>query len=61
MVQDLKTDVLVIGAGPAGTMTANKSGIQMSTVRNLALAWVLTLPAAMVLSGFLFWFFRHVF
>ena len=24
--------------------------------RNLALAWVLTLPAAMILSGFLFWF-----
>jgi inorganic phosphate transporter, PiT family len=51
----------VLSSGIAGTMVANKSGIQLSTVRNLALAWVLTLPAAMVLSGFLFWAFRHAF
>jgi len=42
-------------------MAANRSGIQMSTVRNLALAWVLTLPVAMVLSGSLFWLFRNIF
>jgi PiT family inorganic phosphate transporter len=51
----------VLSSGVAGTMAANHSGIQMSTVRNLALAWVLTLPVAMVLSGLLFWLFRHVF
>jgi inorganic phosphate transporter, PiT family len=51
----------VLSSGIAGTMSANKSGIQMSTVRALALAWVLTLPAAMVLSGFLFWLFRNIF
>jgi PiT family inorganic phosphate transporter len=51
----------VLSSGIAGTMTANRSGIQMSTIRNLALAWVLTLPVAMVLSGSLFWVFRHVF
>jgi inorganic phosphate transporter, PiT family len=33
----------------------------MSTVRNLALAWVLTLPVAMVLSGVLFWLFKMIF
>jgi PiT family inorganic phosphate transporter len=48
----------VLSSGVAGTMAANHSGIQWSTVRNLALAWVLTLPASMVLSGFLFWAFR---
>jgi inorganic phosphate transporter, PiT family len=32
----------------------------MSTVRNLALAWVLTLPVAMMLSGFLYYFLRTV-
>src|SRR5580704_5508926 len=37
----------VLSSGIAGTMAANKSGIQWSTVRNLALAWVLTLPVAM--------------
>ena len=36
-------------------------GLQWSTVRNLALAWVLTLPAAIVLSGSLYWVFAHVF
>ncbi len=51
----------VLSSGVAGTMAANRSGIQMSTVRNLALAWVLTLPAAMVLSGFLFWTFTKIF
>jgi inorganic phosphate transporter, PiT family len=44
----------VLSSGIAGTMMANRSGLQMSTVRNLALAWVLTLPAAMMLSGLLF-------
>jgi inorganic phosphate transporter, PiT family len=51
----------VLSSGIAGTMAANHSGLQLSTVRNLAMAWVLTLPASMVLSGFLFWGFRKVF
>jgi inorganic phosphate transporter, PiT family len=51
----------VLSSGVAGTMAANHSGIQMSTVRNLALAWVLTLPIAMLLSGSLFWLFRKIF
>ena len=51
----------VLSSGIAGTMAANDSGIQWSTVRNLALAWVLTLPVAMLLSGSLFWLFGRVF
>jgi inorganic phosphate transporter, PiT family len=51
----------VLSSGVAGTMMANRSGLQWSTVRNLALAWVLTLPAAMMLSGFLFFAFRKLF
>jgi len=51
----------VLSSGIAGTMAANHSGLQWSTVRNLAMAWVLTLPASMVLAGFLFWGFRHIF
>jgi inorganic phosphate transporter, PiT family len=51
----------VLSSGIAGTMAANHSGLQWSTVRNLAMAWVLTLPASMVLSGFLFWAFRNLF
>ena len=51
----------VLSSGVAGTMVANRSGLQMSTVRSLLMAWVLTLPAAMMLSGFLFWTFRQVF
>src|SRR6516225_5085257 len=51
----------VLSSGVAGTMTANRSGLQMATVRNLLLAWVLTLPASIVISGFLFWAFRQMF
>lgn len=51
----------VLSSGVAGTMAANKSGLQKSTVRNLLMAWVLTLPAAMTLSGVLFWIFSRLF
>jgi inorganic phosphate transporter, PiT family len=51
----------VLSSGIAGTMAANHTGLQWATVRNLALAWVLTLPAAMILSGFLFWALKGVF
>jgi inorganic phosphate transporter, PiT family len=51
----------VLSSGVAGTMLANSSGLQMGTVRNPLLAWVLTLPAAMTLSGFLFYAFRNLF
>jgi PiT family inorganic phosphate transporter len=51
----------VLSSGVAGTMWANKSGLQWSTVRNLAMAWVLTLPAAICLSGSLYWFLSKFF
>jgi len=51
----------VLSSGIAGTMAANGSGLQWATVRNIILAWVLTLPAAIILSGGLFVLFRHLF
>ncbi len=51
----------VLSSGVAGSMVANGSGLQMSTLRNLAMAWVLTLPVAMLLSGSLYWLFTHIF
>lgn len=51
----------VLSSGVAGTMAANRSGLQWSTVRDLAMTWVLTLPAAILLSGSLFWLFSHIF
>ena len=50
----------VLSSGVAGTMAANRSGLQMSTIRDIALAWVFTLPAAAVLSGCLFWVFNLI-
>jgi inorganic phosphate transporter, PiT family len=50
----------VLSSGVAGTMAANKSGLQWGTMRNLLMAWILTLPVAMMLSGFLFWAFRSM-
>lgn len=44
----------VLSSGVAGTMAANKSGLQMSTVKHIAAAWVLTLPVCMTLSAILF-------
>jgi len=50
----------VLSSGVAGTMAANHSGLQWATVRNLAMAWILTLPVSILLAGSLFWLFRHV-
>ena len=51
----------VLSSGVAGTMAANGSGLQWSTVRNLLLAWVLTLPASIGLAFVLFMAFRQIF
>jgi len=51
----------VLSSGVAGTMAANGSGLQGGTLRNMALAWIMTLPAAIVLSGSLFALLRYLF
>jgi len=51
----------VLSSGIAGTMAANGSGLQWSTIRNIATAWVLTLPAAMMISGLLYFTFASIF
>jgi PiT family inorganic phosphate transporter len=50
----------VLSSGVAGTMVANKSGLQWATVRNLLMAWVLTLPVSIALAGGLYWLLRHL-
>jgi phosphate/sulfate permease len=45
----------VLSSGVAGTMTARGSGVQPATVKKIALAWVLTLPATMLLSAVFFY------
>ena len=51
----------VLSSGVAGTMAANGSGLQWGTLKNMALAWILTLPAAMAIAGSLFVILRQVF
>jgi PiT family inorganic phosphate transporter len=51
----------VLSSGVAGTMLANGSGLEWGTVKSIALAWVLTLPAAILMSGTLYFVFRTVF
>jgi len=51
----------VLSSGVAGSMMANGSGLRMGTIRNLVMAWVLTLPVSICLAGALFWSFRHLF
>src|SRR5271170_2502582 len=49
----------VLSSGVAGTMLANGSGLQFATIRNIALAWVFTLPAAALLAAGIFWGLRQ--
>jgi PiT family inorganic phosphate transporter len=54
----------ILSSGIAGTMVANGSGIQKETVRNIILAWVLTLPVCVAMGAALFgaslYFVLHV-
>jgi PiT family inorganic phosphate transporter len=49
----------VLSSGVAGTMAANRTGLQWATCRNLLMAWVLTLPVSIGLSASLFWLFSR--
>ena len=50
----------ILSSGVAGTMAANGSGIRLTTVRNIAVGWIFTLPAAALLSGLLYMLFRAI-
>ena len=45
----------ILTSGVAGASVANGAGLRPRTIVNMALAWVMTLPAAMLLSGGLYW------
>jgi PiT family inorganic phosphate transporter len=54
----------ILSSGVAGASVANGTGLQRRTILNMALAWVMTLPVAMLLSGGLYWlllFVAHAF
>jgi PiT family inorganic phosphate transporter len=50
----------VLSSGIAGSMVASKGikNLQAGTIKNIAIAWVLTLPVTILLSGLLFLLFR---
>ncbi|QNW93987.1 inorganic phosphate transporter [Acinetobacter seifertii] len=47
----------VLNSAVAGTMVANKSGLNFNTVKTILSAWIFTLPATICLSGGLYWLF----
>lgn len=51
----------VLNSAVAGTMVANKSGLNFATVRTILSAWIFTLPATICLSGGLYWLLLKVF
>jgi PiT family inorganic phosphate transporter len=51
----------ILSSGVAGAMSANGSGLRLSTVRNIAAGWIFTLPAAALLSGLLYLLFHAIF
>lgn len=50
----------VLNSAVAGTMVANKSGLNFQMVRTILSAWIFTLPATICLSGGLFWLFLQI-
>ena len=50
----------ILSSGVAGTMVADGAGLQGSTIRNIALAWITTLPAAMAIAGVFYWIFLSI-
>jgi PiT family inorganic phosphate transporter len=44
----------ILSSGVAGTMAANHSGLQGKTLRDILLAWVLTLPVCVFMGSMLF-------
>jgi len=53
----------VLSSGIAGSMVASKGvkNLQPDTVRNILMAWFLTLPVVMIMGGSLFLLFRSIF
>lgn len=53
----------VLSSGVAGSMVASNglNNLQSGTIKNIAIAWLLTLPITMILSGLLFLLFRQLF
>jgi PiT family inorganic phosphate transporter len=53
----------VLSSGIAGSMVASKGvkNLQPDTIRNILIAWFLTLPVVMIMGGSLFLLFRAIF
>jgi phosphate/sulfate permease len=53
----------VLSSGVAGSMVSSNGvkNLQGGTIRNIAIAWLLTLPVTIILSGGLFYIFRLIF
>ncbi|QIO09592.1 inorganic phosphate transporter [Acinetobacter lanii] len=50
----------VLNSAVAGTMVANKSGLNFKMVKSILSAWIFTLPVTICLSGGLFWLFIQI-
>ena len=51
----------ILSSAVAGTMVANKSGLQAATVRSILMAWVLTLPVSIILAFSLYYIGNYLF
>ena len=45
----------ILSSSVAGTMLVDGGGLQSKTIRNIAMAWILTLPVSILLSASLYW------
>jgi PiT family inorganic phosphate transporter len=53
----------VLSSGIAGSMVSSNGikNLQGGTIKNIAIAWLLTLPVTMILSGLLYFIFSLLF
>ena len=50
----------ILSSSVAGTMLVDGGGLQSKTIKNIAMAWVLTLPVSILLSAGLYWISLHI-
>ena len=50
----------ILSSSVAGTMLVDGGGLQSKTIKNIVMAWVLTLPVSILLSAGLYWIALHI-
>ena len=50
----------ILSSAVAGAMLADGCGVQISTIKNIIMAWILTFPICAILSAYIYWIFIQI-